>query len=98
MKMNKYRLAKLLARNRLTKLVLLMSVTMTVSACGANKKGVANSSASSGGAAVATSDITLPPNTIEGRVEAKQRDPEETISFDEWRKRRIQELEKEQNR
>ncbi len=60
---------------------------LTLCACGGNKKEAV---------AEPVEDITRPPQTIVGREEVQERNPDETISFDEWRKRRLEELKKQQ--
>ncbi len=63
----------------------------TLVACGGNKKAPADPET---GEPIA--DITRPPQTIVGRKEVQERNPEETISFDEWRKRRLEEQRQQQ--
>lgn len=78
-------------RSLLAALVLSFTLSITLGACGGNKKAVAENATEG-----ATSDITRPPQTIVGRQEVQERNPEETISFDEWRKRRLEEQRKQQ--
>ncbi len=62
-----------------------------LTACGGNKKPAE--------VAKDTVDITRPPQTIDGNVSqapVQERSPDETISFDEWRKRRLQEIQEQQ--
>ena len=70
---------------------LLALIAVSISACGGSSK--KNEVAKTQGP-----DITRPPQTIEGetRQPVQERSPEETISFDEWRKRRLEELKKQQ--
>lgn len=69
--------------NSISKLALLLFLSISISACGGNKKAAPQASATN------VDDITLPP------VIEKDSAPEEaaavdgeTVSFDEWRKRR----------
>lgn len=56
---------------------------LVLSACGGNKKPAAEAEIAN------TSDITRPPAVVKGRlpVEAES-DPDETISYDEWKRKR----------
>lgn len=74
------------------KLVISLLTVSVLSACTGNKTQTDADNLSVG----SVEDITLPPQTITGRKEVKERNPEETISFDEWRKRRIEELKQDQ--
>ncbi|GAA6140077.1 hypothetical protein NBRC116583_38240 [Arenicella sp. 4NH20-0111] len=76
-----------MVKRSLAPLTLILAFSLTLSACGGFKKdkpALAESKQPS-------VDITRPPETIVGRKEVEERDPEETISFDEWRKRRLEE-------
>ncbi len=73
-----------------SKAALILLTVFLVSACGGNKKAPVEN-----GQPVA--DITRPPETIVGREEVQERNPEETVSFDEWRKRRVEELRRQQS-
>lgn len=73
------------------KMVLGLFVGLALSACGGGSKKVAAEPVEPG------QDITRPPQTIVGREEVKERNPDETISFDEWRKRRLEEQRKQEN-
>jgi len=76
----------------ITKGVLVIVLAFSLSACGGAKK---NKNVAEQGP-----DITRPPQTIGTKRQAapaQQRDPDEAISFDEWRKQRLKELEEEQN-
>lgn len=81
-------------KNRTTnmkKALLISLLGLTLSACGGNKR--ASTAPDTG---QPTADITRPPKTIVGREEVQERNPEETVSFDEWRKRRLEEQKKQQ--
>ncbi len=68
--------------------ILMLFAGMMLSAC-AGKKTKANSSESEQPVA----DITRPPQMVRAEQEVvEESDPDETISFDEWRKRRQAEL------
>ena len=72
--------------------LMVIVLAFSLSACGGGKK---NKSVAEQGP-----DITRPPETIGTQRQAapaQQRDPDEAISFDEWRKQRLKELEEEQN-
>lgn len=78
---------------RLAPLTLVLALSLTVSACGLIKK----SPEANPEAKEVVADITRPPETIVGRKEVEARDPDETISFDEWRKRRLKEQSEEKD-
>ena len=76
--------------------IIVVSMSLALSACAGKKKQEAQATAQTQAAQpAATQDITRPPQTIVGRKEVKQRNPDETISFDEWRKKRLEEIEAE---
>lgn len=64
-------------------------LSLALSACVGGKKATADEVAANKD--VASQDITRPPQTIVGRKEVEEQNPEETISFDEWRKKRLEE-------
>jgi len=69
------------------KLLIVTVVLTTLVACGGGRKAPVDPETGN-----TVSDITQPPQTIVGRQDEVQvRDPEETVSFDEWRKRRLEE-------
>lgn len=77
--------------NSISKVTLLLFLSISISACGGNKK------ASSQTTATDTSDITLPPVVEKDTAPVEAAVPEgETISFDEWRKRREAEKQKDE--
>jgi len=61
-------------------------ICLIVGACGGKKESVAE---------VPVEDITRPPQTVLGGAKKVQEEtnPDETISYDEWRRRREQEAE-----
>jgi hypothetical protein len=75
--------------NSISKLALLLFVSFSISACGGNKKSVAEASI------VNADDITRPPEVEKDVITADTTTAEgETVSFDEWRKRREAEKKK----
>lgn len=64
-------------------------VASTLMGCAGNKKSTSDEQLAKQGP-----DITRPPQTIgtQDRQVAEERNPDETISFDEWRKKRLEEL------
>jgi len=75
--------------NSISKLALLLFVSFSISACGGNKKVAAE------GSNAQTDDITRPPVVEKDVITADTTSPEgETVSFDEWRKRRDAERKK----
>lgn len=75
--------------NSISKLVLLLILAVSISACGLNKKKVSKAKSATENVAAVSGDITRPPevekdlNPLEEAVADG-----ETVSFDEWRKRR----------
>lgn len=78
--------------SRIAKNALALIFCATLAACGGNKKAPIDAETGE-----PTADITRPPQTIVGRIEVQERNPEETISFDEWRKRRLEEQRQQQS-
>ncbi len=72
--------------------VTIVVVSLALSACAGGKKN--NSTEANGAEKAVSQDITRPPQTIVGRQEQQEQNPEETISFDEWRKKRLEEQRK----
>ncbi|MFT6406735.1 MAG: hypothetical protein ACJAQ6_000145 [Arenicella sp.] len=78
--------------NSISKLALLLIVSFSISACGGNKKAASQSTV------IDTGDITRPPVVEKDINTADTTSPEgETVSFDEWRKRREAERKKREN-
>ena len=75
--------------NSISKLALLLLLSISISACGGNKKTESQVSTSK------TTDITRPPVVEKELVSAEQATADgETVSFDQWRKRREAEKQK----
>ena len=81
--------------NSISKLALLLFVSIAISACGGNKKTTSKASGANKASVANTGDITRPPVVEKdvARAETAAADGE-TISFDEWRKRREAEKKK----
>jgi len=68
--------------NSISKIALLLLLSFSISACGGKKKAVSSE-------VVDTNDITRPPTVEIGSIPVDEAVAEgETVSFDEWRKRR----------
>jgi len=68
--------------NSISKIALLLLLSFSISACGGKKKAVSSE-------VVDTNDITRPPTVEIGSTPVDEAVAEgETVSFDEWRKRR----------
>lgn len=83
--------------NSISKLVLLLFVSISISACGGNKKSTSKGNTANPAKEIAanTGDITRPPVVEKDVVTAESTSTDGgTISFDEWRKRRQAEKEK----
>lgn len=76
-------------------LTVLLMCSMVVACGGKAAKATENGLAQSG---ATKADITRPPQTIVGRKVVKESNPDETISYDEWRAKRLEELERQQQK
>ena len=77
-------------RKKIDTILLLLFLATALIGCGGNKKAAETEVVAKQGP-----DITRPPQTIgtqEDRQVVEERNPDETISFDEWRKKRLKEL------
>lgn len=73
--------------NTILKVSLIGLTCFVLSACGGSKKTAGETVVANG------SDITRPPSIVKDRLPSETvKDPDETISFDEWKKRREAEL------
>lgn len=75
--------------NTILKVGLLALTCFTLSACGGNRKAASEADIAN------TSDITRPPLIAKNRLpEEAEKNPDETVSYDEWKRRRDAELAK----
>lgn len=73
--------------NTILKVGLLAITCLTLSACGGNRKVASEADVAN------ASDITRPPLIAKNRVpEETEKNPDETISYDEWKRRKDAEL------
>jgi hypothetical protein len=73
--------------NNILKVSLIGLTCFVLSACGGNKKPAEEAAVANG------SDITRPPSIVKDRLPSETvKNPDETISFDEWKKKRDAEL------
>lgn len=80
-----YSRSKSVSKGAASWLIVIM-VSVVLSACGGKNKSVAKQAEES--KVTTTSDITRPPAVIKEVTVEEESNPDETISFDEWRRRR----------
>lgn len=76
-------------------LIVVAISVLLLSSCGGKKNVVQEDDVEKQQTAV-TSDVTTPPNSLENSVEAiEESNPDETISFEEWKQKKSREQETE---